>query len=205
MPSPPSASTSSAMTRHCPVSFSLSPGCCILGALALLILPLGPLLAALCAATIHEFCHLLALRLCSVPVLQIRVGIGSAVIRTAPLSPPQELLCALAGPAGSLACLLLARLVPLLALFGLIQGLYNLLPIYPLDGGRIFRAAVLMIRPQWSPFLPNLIGYLAVVLVICGSLFLFLQTCDGIFCLISVYFWFKISLPRKTPCKDGCF
>ena len=191
------------MARRCPVSFSLSPGCCLLGALALLILPLGLLLTAICAAAIHECCHLLALRLCGVPVLQMRVGIGSAVIQTAPLSPPQELLCALAGPAGSLACLLLARPFPLLALCGLIQGLYNLLPIFPLDGGRIIRAAVLIIRPQWFPFLPNLVRYLTTLAIIGGSFFLFLRTGDGIFCLLLAYFFFKILLPRKTPCKDS--
>ena len=191
------------MTRRCTVSFSLSPGCCILGALVLLVMPLGTLLAAICAAAVHECCHLLALRFCGIPVLQIRVGIGSAAIQTPPLSPAQELPCAFAGPMGSFACLLLTRPFPLLALFGLIQGLYNLLPIYPLDGGRILRAAVLLIRPQWYPFLPDFMGYLAAILVIGGSFLLFLRTAGGIFCLLSVYFLFKLWHPRKTPCKDS--
>ena len=58
------------------------------------------------------------------------------------MEPVQEALSALAGPAGSFLMLLLCRVFPEAALWGTVQGLFNLLPVYPLDGGRVLRCAV---------------------------------------------------------------
>ena len=63
--------------------------------------------AALMAAAIHELGHLAALRLLGVRIYGMEVEAWGAVIRTEPLSPREELLCAAAGPcAGLLLCLL---------------------------------------------------------------------------------------------------
>ena len=64
------------------------------------------------------------------------------------LSPVRELLAAAAGPVGSLSLMLMGRFFPRLALCGLVQGLFNLLPIYPLDGGRILRRALELALPD---------------------------------------------------------
>ena len=110
---------------------------CVLLALALLVLPLPWLAAAVTAALFHELCHGAVAVALGGSMGVIRLGERGATMEVGGLSNGRELLAAAAGPVGSLGLLLLGRFFPRLALCGLVQGLYNLLPIYPLDGGRI--------------------------------------------------------------------
>lgn len=120
----------------------LDPGACFLGALCLYLLPFRWVLGALIAAAVHEACHLLVLKLTGVPVYSVTLGSMGAKIEMGPLEPGQEILCALAGPAGSFLMLLLCNVFPEAALCGLVQGVFNLLPVYPMDGGRVLQCLV---------------------------------------------------------------
>ena len=111
----------------------------LLLALGLLILPIWWVLAAVLAALWHEGCHYFALRLVGGQALGVRAGLNGAVMVVRFDHPAQEIICALAGPAGSLLLLLLVRWLPRTAICGGLQGVYNLLPIFPLDGGRAVR------------------------------------------------------------------
>ena len=113
----------------------------------LLLLPLRWLVAAVFAACIHEFWHVLAIRLMDGRILEIRVGATGAVIETEPLSNTKEMLASLAGPAGSLSLLLFARWFPCTAFCALVHALYNLLPLYPLDGGRALECLLSKLFP----------------------------------------------------------
>lgn len=105
----------------------------------MLVLPLHWLLAAVTAAAFHELCHLGAVHALGGRVLDLRIGPTGAVMETEISSPGKACIAALAGPAGSFLLLGLGRAAPHIAVCGLVQGLFNLLPIYPLDGGRVIR------------------------------------------------------------------
>ena len=105
--------------------------------------PVGCFWPFLGAAAIHEAGHCLAVKLCGGSIHALSLTVRGAVLQTTPLSYRQEAICALAGPCAGFLLLLLVRLFPWLAFWGLIQGIYNLLPVYPMDGGRALRCALL--------------------------------------------------------------
>ena len=117
-------------------------------AASVLLLPLQVLICGALAAAWHEICHCLTLKLCRIPVAELKIGILGASISTGPLTPKQEILCAAAGPIGSLSLLILIHFSPMISIFGLIQGCFNLLPVYPLDGGRILRGIIEILKEK---------------------------------------------------------
>ena len=108
-------------------------------ALMLLLFPLRVVAGIVLAALIHECGHLIAVRLTGGRVLAIRLRAGGARIETTPMEPGREALCALAGPGAGALTIFAWRFFPEMALAGLVQTVFNLLPIYPLDGGRVVR------------------------------------------------------------------
>ena len=110
---------------------------CIWLALGLLFLPFSWLIAAILAACFHELCHVAAGKLCGVSFGRVTVGTGGAVMELQNPTRWEELAIAVSGPCGSLLLVLLMEKWPQLAICGLVQGLFNLLPVYPLDGGRM--------------------------------------------------------------------
>ena len=191
------------MTRRYPVEFSLSWQCCILGSILLMLLPLRLLLAAATAAAIHECCHLLALLAFRVQIFRIEIRAEGARIQTEPMKPEKEFICAAAGPAGSFLCLCVFRFFPLLALCGFIQGLYNLLPIYPMDGGRMVHCAAKRFAPACAERITHIVGILTVFAATVFCVVLWVRTGAAVFLIICTYFVFKTGAGRKTPCKAG--
>lgn len=104
----------------------------------------------LCGVLVHELGHLAALRSMRVTVREIRLRLSGAMIGTERMNYRTEQICAAAGPGASILLGVTAlRIAPHLAIVSLLLGVINLLPMYPLDGGRILRAALLIhVNPE---------------------------------------------------------
>ena len=128
----------------------------------------------LLSATVHELGHLLALRLCGAEIKVIRLRAFGTQIVTAPIAYRKEIAVAAAGPLTNLILLILsADKAPLLALVNLGLFGYNLLPIYPLDGGRILRSILSMLFPEHIVhILEKTVGGLCVLTIGCMSWYL---------------------------------
>lgn len=102
----------------------------------------------LLSAVLHELGHALALFRMGQPPREICFRLEGARMTTPPLSYRQELLCAMAGPAVSLFLGLTLPFFPMLGGYSLCLGLFNLLPLGSLDGGRMLRCILLLHLPE---------------------------------------------------------
>ncbi len=114
-------------------------------AVYLLLVPVSWLSAWLIAAMVHELFHIIALKLCGFSINGIIIGASGAQIKTNAYPGIKMILCAMAGPLSGFLLLILLRCFPRVAICGLVQSLGNLIPMYPLDGGRAFCSILNMI------------------------------------------------------------
>ena len=106
------------------------------------------LIPFLLAAALHEAGHALMLHWLDKPIRSLHLAFSGARMIAEPMTYREELLAAAAGPMASLLIALLLPLWPELGLYSLILGLFNLLPVPGLDGGRILRCLMLMVFSQ---------------------------------------------------------
>lgn len=106
--------------------------------------PVGCFWPFLVAAAVHELSHGLAVTLQGGVIHQVHLGLNGATLETCGLSYRAEAISALAGPVSGFLLAIFSPVNPWLGFWGIILGLYNLLPVYPMDGGRALRCALLM-------------------------------------------------------------
>lgn len=183
-----------------------SGGFCLMLAGMVLLLPLRWVLAFLIAAGFHEICHWLAILLCSGRNSSVEFHSYGARMFLPPMKPWQEALCALAGPAGGLALGMLSNHIPRIAVCAAIHSLYNLLPMYPLDGGRALQSLLCQfLHPtdaQWvSDFVGTAVGFALLMVGIFARIRLHL----GPLPLLVAAFLLLRTKFSKTPCKTSGF
>jgi len=111
---------------------------------------------------LHEFSHTVVAKLRGIPVRRMRFALlgAAAFIEKQPRTPKEEFFIGVAGPLASFAVAflflityvfigpvrdieVLSKLVGYLVVINVVLGAFNLLPAYPLDGGRCFARAFL--------------------------------------------------------------
>ncbi len=179
---------------------------CILLACSLLILPLSWLFAAILAALWHEVCHMAAIRLFSKTCTPLRLFAYGAKMELPPMGRSQELLCALAGPMGGLLLIFFARWIPRTAVCAAFQSLYNLLPVYPLDGGRAISCLLaIFLKPPAALRLIKWIERLCMAALFLFSLYTGVLWKLGVLPIILCVILFLRVKIVKMPCKVDTF
>lgn len=173
---------------------------------------LGFLVAILAFASLlaHEFGHALTARVYGIGTERITLFLlgGVAQIKDEPKTPTQEFLIAIAGPLVSIACsgLFLAAALtgsviglPESLLFGMqalasinfVFAAFNMLPGFPMDGGRVLRAAVWWISGDYlkstrvASFCGQMFGMMLVAL---GVYVLFAGSFQGLMMILLGFF-----------------
>lgn len=172
---------------------------CLVWAFLLLVLPLSWMAAFFLASAVHETFHLGVLLFLRKPILEFRIGLAGMKMEIPELSYRQELVCALAGPLGGLCLTLCNRWYPELAMCALVQSVYNLLPIYPLDGGRALRCLAHMLLRENADILCAVSEVVTIVLIFAAGIWLkwsLMVFFMGILLVIKTGF-------VKIPCKPS--
>lgn len=181
----------------------IEPGAYLFLALLLLTIPLNWLLAAVLAGVLHELAHIMMILLFGGKIHAMEIGIAGARLDSALDSVWKSFFSILAGPVCSLLLFFTYRIFLRLALCALIQGIWNLLPVYPLDGGRMLGILLDVCFPRCARNIQMGIEILFLLGLITLSLLLWWFRDVGILPLVLSCTWAIKVFLRKKPCKQG--
>ncbi len=181
---------------HSRIRLTVTAGLCVLLSLLILTLPLQWILAAIIAALFHELCHMIAVILCGGKISGLGLRQSGAVMTTQTMTAGREVVCTLAGPIGSLLLLLFVHYLPRIAFCAAVHGIYNLLPLSHLDGGKVLRSALRIAFPAKAGKICSLVQNCCLTLIWLLAIYL------AIFCSLGcIPILFALSL-RHAAKKD---
>ena len=145
---------------------------------------------------IHELAHALAAKRLGLKVIDITIWPLGGMARMEGLSghPTHEALVAAAGPVANLVLAAVCAFIPgdvahLTAMINLILGLGNLVPAFPLDGGRLLRAWLARRSPMVDATLASV--RLAKAIALLALLFGFWDSSIWIGVILAIYLWWS--------------
>jgi Zn-dependent protease len=172
---------------------------------ATMLIHFGLLVGVFSSVVLHELGHAAAAAFYGIPTASVTlypIG-GVAAVARMPDDPVQELVIAIAGPAVNavlfgigLAGWLATGSEVLLAgaAINLVMGVFNLIPAFPMDGGRVLRAglSLLMGHVKASRVAMTIGRLFAVVFLVVA-----VATGRPSLALVSVFLWFAIGMERR--------
>ena len=175
----------------------IDPGVCLFWAFLLLLVPIRWMAAFFLAVCCHELLHYISLKLMHRRISEVRVGVSGISMCVSGLTDLQELICAVSGPTAGLLLLPLYRKFPEISICAWIQSCYNLLPVYPLDGGRALKCLANILFPD----LAGKICMAAEWITVAGIVFIGIRYEMGSAVWVAAILLAVRLLNGKIPCK----
>lgn len=135
----------------------------------------GMMTVSLCAMTVHEAGHIIAMKVFHCAPKSVRLGLGGILIRACDFCTfTENIIIALSGPFANLLILLI--LLPVYAVtksftvleFAAVQGIIgfiNLLPVKGLDGGTVMLSFLQKVTEKYSLFLAIIFSVFFTILI----------------------------------------
>lgn len=168
----------------------------------LLLLPFKLVFAWLISVAVHEVFHYAALMLCGCSVPYVQIGAFGAKMDTGPLTPGKEIICAAAGPLGGVFLLLFINVAPLISVFGILHTVYNLIPVFPLDGGRVMHCLIRILAGTYTGSrIASILEYAVIAVLLVLATYGFVKFFLGPVPLICVIALMWKNRTAKCSCK----
>ena len=185
------------------LKIGISGGACLMFAFFLLVLPLRWIFAAVTAAVVHEACHALAVHLCGGRLHTLTVEKGGVVMVATPMTAVRGFLCTMAGPLGSALMVLTMPWLPRVAFCSAVHCVYNLLPIYPLDGGRALRCITEKLSPDRQRKICLVTENICLGLLFGAAVYLTVWKELGLTPLVLAFLLLLRTKSANSPCNEG--
>jgi len=191
--------------RNCRPAFAdISPRILIYAAVLLLCIPLPWVTAGFLAALLHEAGHLFALRLLQKQARGFQIAENGTSIHIPPMTSFEELFCTAGGLMTSLCLSALYSLFPRLSICAFVQFVYNCIPVYPLDGGRLLSCILnLLVGPQRAENIVFHIGCFFLFTILLAGCWLSFGLKIGYVPLFVALSVAVKAVTRKRPCKSS--
>ena len=192
------------MPRLYKLRISADPQASIVLVVLILTRPIHWVLAWFVAACTHEAFHCIGVYICGGRIYHIKIGLYGARIETSALSVGKEIVCLLAGPLGTLSCLLFVRYLPRISICAVLQSAYNLLPLPDFDGGKALHRILLTIsKPLSAEKTCKIIQYITILLIIMFCALCSIAWKMGILPMVLAMIFLMRYGKIKIPCKHG--
>lgn len=180
----------------------IDAGVFLFAAILILTVPIPWLASSVIAAAVHECFHVGAILLQGGRIRGICIGSGGTVIHTDLQERRKELYATIAGPVGSFLVAGLYTQVPKISFCALVQGAFNLLPLYPLDGGRILSCICEIVMPEYADRIVCTVARITKCVIGLGFFYFLCYGHPSVTLGFGFILLLRIFL-RKIPCKPG--